>query len=275
VVTDQVVGQVDLHVHSTVSADGTSSIADHARRAAELGLAEVGLCEHLDLDPRDRTCGYLDPARYDWEIDAARRLVPGVRLRQGIEITYQAALESDIRGRLDGRPWDFVIASVHLLDYADGWTSVSEARAVGDYFATARNARPICPTLKSCCGLYERYGRCGGSPGPGQTLRVTRYGWFDPSAFADGSGQSCARQRSRDGTEISACRLQPPGEPYPGLTVLRWFRELGGEILTPGSDAHQVNDLGAGTAEATELARAAGFRAVASFEARKVLWIDL
>jgi histidinol phosphatase-like PHP family hydrolase len=50
-VTDQLVGRVDLHVHSTVSADGSSSIADHARRAVVLGLAEVGLCEHLDLDP--------------------------------------------------------------------------------------------------------------------------------------------------------------------------------------------------------------------------------
>jgi len=31
--------------------DGASSIADHARRAARLGLAGVGFCEHVDLDP--------------------------------------------------------------------------------------------------------------------------------------------------------------------------------------------------------------------------------
>jgi len=46
---------IDLHVHSTCSADGGSSIADYARRAQELSLAEVGLCEHADFDPRDRS----------------------------------------------------------------------------------------------------------------------------------------------------------------------------------------------------------------------------
>ena len=39
---------VDLHVHSTCSADGASSIAEHALRAESLGLVEVGLAEEVD-----------------------------------------------------------------------------------------------------------------------------------------------------------------------------------------------------------------------------------
>ena len=68
---------------------------------------------------------------------------------------------------------------------------------------------------------------------------------------------------------------QSPGEPYPGLTLLRWYREAGGEILTTGSDAHHVDDLGAGLAEAMAMARQAGFRAIATYERQRVRWIDL
>ena len=37
------------------------------RQAAASGFAEVGFCEHVDLDPRDWDCGYLDLARYAQE----------------------------------------------------------------------------------------------------------------------------------------------------------------------------------------------------------------
>jgi histidinol-phosphatase (PHP family) len=78
------------------------------------------------------------------------------------------------------------------------------------------------------------------------------------------------------GLEINTSGLrQAPGEPYPASTVLRWYREAGGEVLTVGSDAHQAGDLGAGIADAQDLARAAGFRAVASFCQRRIQWIAL
>ena len=85
---------LDLHVHSTCSCDGVSSVAEHARRAQSAGLVEVGFCEHVDFDPRDPGYNTFDPARYDREIAAARAATPGVRLRQGVEITYQAGREA-------------------------------------------------------------------------------------------------------------------------------------------------------------------------------------
>ena len=97
---------VDLHVHSDCSDDGVSSITEYARRAVEMGLAEVGFCEHVDLDPRDCGYGYLEPGRYDQEIAAARAHVSNVRLRQGIEIAYQASREDEVRAWLEGHEWD-------------------------------------------------------------------------------------------------------------------------------------------------------------------------
>jgi histidinol-phosphatase (PHP family) len=269
---------MDLHVHSICSADGASAIADYAQRAAELGLAEVGFCEHADFDPRDRSFDYLDPARYARELSAARATTPAVRLRQGVEITYQASLEHEIRTWLSTWTWDYVVASVHLVEYVDGWTMISEPRAVEGYFSSHSQRQAYVPYFEELLraaqsglgdllghfDLVKRYG-------------AGQYGPLEPTDFEE-EIRAVLRAAMEGGTglEINTSGLrQSPGEPYPALTVLRWYRELGGEILTIGSDAHHADQLGYGVAEALGLARAAGFQAVTTFEARKPYWIDL
>lgn len=269
---------VDLHVHSTCSGDGVSTLAEHARRAAELGLAEVGFCEHQDFDPRDRSYLFLDPARYDAEIEAARQAVPSVRFRQGIEITYQASLEALIRAWLAEYEWDYVVASVHLVDYDDTWAMISEPHAVGAYFETHSQRQAYVPYFEELLRAVESgLGDVLGHLDLVKRYGAAHYGPFQPTDFED---EICAVLHAAVargvGLEINTSGLrQAPGEPYPALTVLRWYRDLGGELLTVGSDAHRAADLGAGIPEALDLARQAGFRAIATFEAREVRWIDL
>lgn len=270
--------RVDLHVHSTCSGDGVSSIAEYARRAAALEWLELGFCEHADFDPRDQGYSHLIPSDYARQVAHARALVPEVQLRQGVEVTYQACLEDEIRSWLAVRTWDYVVASVHLVDYADGWAIVSEPGSTGAYFATHSQRQAFLPYFEELLraaqsglgdvlghfDLVKRYG-------------VAYYGPFEPAAFEE-EIRAVLRTMIEQGMglEINTSGLrQSPGEPYPALTVLRWYRELGGEILTAGSDAHQARDLGAGISEALALAQEAGFRAVATFEQRRVHWIDL
>ena len=271
-------GLVDLHVHSTCSVDGGSSIEEYARQAEVVGLAEVGYCEHVDLDPRDMGYGYMDPARYDREVAAARAAVPSVRLLQGVEITYQSGMEEAVQAWQEGHAWDYVVASVHMVDYDDGWAIISEPGAMGAYFASHSQRQAYGPyyaellrAAKSGLGdvlghldLVKRFG-------------VRQYGPLDPAAF-EGEIREILRAAAQRGMglEINTSGLrQSPGEPYPALTVLRWYRELGGEVVTVGSDAHHAEDLGRGIPEALVMAQEAGFRAIATFEARRVRWIDL
>jgi histidinol-phosphatase (PHP family) len=269
---------VDLHVHSSCSEDGVWSIAEYARRARDLELAEIGFCEHADFDPRDRGYDSQDLARYDRELEAARAAVPGVQLRQGVEITYQAYLEDEIGTWLTGHPWDYVVASVHLVDYADGWAIISEPRGMGAYFTTHNQRQAYIPYFEE----LQRAAQSGMADVLGHFDLVKRYGVreygpFDPTAFEEEIRATLiAAVENGVGLEINTSGLrQLPAEPYPALTVLRWYRALGGEILTVGSDAHHTDDLGAGIAEALELARAAGFQAIATYKARQLLWIDL
>ena len=68
---------------------------------------------------------------------------------------------------------------------------------------------------------------------------------------------------------------------YNGRTLAEWrpwlvlYRELGGEILTVGSDAHVPETIGAGVNAAYDLIRAAGFRYITVYEGRKPRFVKL
>ena len=269
---------VDLHVHSTCSGDGVSSIREYARQAEVLGLAEIGYCEHVDFDPRDEGYGNFDPGRYDQEMAAARAAVDQVRLRQGIEITYQSNREEELVAWLVRQSWDYVVASVHLVDYTDGWAIISEPGAMGAYFASHTQRQAYGPYFaESLRAAQSGLGDVLGHLDLVKRYGVRQYGPLDPVVFEEEIREILrAAAHSGMGLEINTSGLrQSPGEPYPALTVLGWFRELGGEILTAGSDAHHADDLGGGITEALAMAKEAGFRAIATFEERRVKWIDL
>jgi histidinol-phosphatase (PHP family) len=270
--------RVDLHVHSTCSGDGASSIAEYARRAAALGWGEVGFCEHVDFDPRDQDHDYLVPSDYTRQITHARAQAPEVQLRQGVEIAYQACREDEIRTWLAAQTWDYVVASVHLVDYTDGWAIISEPDSTGAYFATHSQRQAFLPYFEELLRAAQSgLGDVLGHFDLVKRFGVAYYGPFEPAAFEEEIRSVLHKMVEQGiGLEINTSGLrQLPGESYPALTVLRWYHELGGEILTAGSDAHQAGDLGAGISEALALAKEAGFRALATFERRRVHWIDL
>ena len=72
------------------------------------------------------------------------------------------------------------------------------------------------------------------------------------------------------------CNTSKGGSPrLPEGDILRRYRELGGEIITLGSDAHTPECVGAGIREAQELLRECGFRYVCTFRERKPIFHKL
>ena len=68
---------------------------------------------------------------------------------------------------------------------------------------------------------------------------------------------------------------QKIGRPLPDLPLVKRYRELGGELVTLGSDAHTTADLGRGIAEGMEMLREAGFRYFTVYERHKPLLLPL
>lgn len=78
------------------------------------------------------------------------------------------------------------------------------------------------------------------------------------------------------GIEINTSGLrQSPKETMPGEDVLELYHELGGEILTMGSDSHHALDVSKGLEVALENPQKAGFRYLTLFNKRKPEFIKI
>ena len=74
--------------------------------------------------------------------------------------------------------------------------------------------------------------------------------------------------------EINTSGVDRCGDFLPGLAYLKRFKELGGEIVTVGSDAHDVRRVGQYTLQACEMLKEV-FGYVCTFEDRKPIFHKL
>jgi histidinol-phosphatase (PHP family) len=262
---------VDCHLHTAAfSGDAEATLGGFIARAHELQLDLLTTTEHVDFDPGDSCYGYYDEARHRAQRECVRaRSFGQLKVLIGVEVDYQVQYEAEVRSFLEGAAYDLVVGSVHYARdefiFARSFFDAPEQRNYKAYFDQA--LRAVHSGLFDVFGhldIVKRYG-------------VEHYGPFQPARYAepiDALLRACVETGT--GVEINTSGYRgPPGEPFPSLPVLRRYRELGGELLTVGSDAHAVKDLSRDVPLALELAACAGFRAIAVFVDRQPQWLPI
>lgn len=261
---------VDTHFHSQHSGDSRETLSSLCQRALQLGLTHICPTEHADFDPQDPYYNNLNIDAYSRDLEACRaQLDERVIVLQGAEMDYQPRFDARVRGFLARHALDFVIGSIHYVDGFFVADTLLEAydqdTAYRRYFDAVRAA--------AASGLFDVLGHL-------DLLKrhaTRRWGPFDASRYT-GEIEAILQAAVETGTglEINTSGLrQAPAETYPGLETLWRYRQLGGEVLTVGSDAHQAADLGRNIHDGLELARAAGFKAIVVFVGRQPQWLDI
>lgn len=266
---------LDMHTHSSFSPDAEDSALAMCERAAELGMKAYSLTDHCDINYWYPTSHYFGDTtdvidaemygsgKYALESIAEQMLLKekmsgrlyfsiGVEMGQplsNIEKAEQLASEPGL---------DFIIGSHHMnkgvhdfyyLKY-DEMTEAEINRLLTDCFAQ---------TLEMC--KWGRFDVLGHLTYPLRYI-CGEYGiHIDISDHIEIIREIfCTLISNGKGIEINTSGLrQKYGVTFPSLDLIKLYRELGGEILTIGSDAHHVSDIGAGIREGIELAKAAGF----------------
>ena len=261
---------VDCHFHSEPSCDSRAPLAALCQQALHLGLSYLCPTEHADFDPQDICYGHLNVNAYSQAVADCRAQSAGhLTLLKGIEIDYQPRFDAEVRDFLAQHTFDFVMGSVHYADglyVGDGLLEAYDPdTAYRRYFDAVRQA--------AASGLFDVIGHLDVLKRYG----IPRWGGFDPRRYAheiDAILQAAVETGT--GLEINTSGLrQAPGQTYPCLETLRRYRELGGKVLTLGSDAHQVANLGQNIHHGLALARAAGFKAIAVFVERQPHWLNI
>nr|HID13954.1 histidinol-phosphatase HisJ family protein [Anaerolineae bacterium] len=263
----------DYHIHTRFSRDSDTEMAAACEAAIARGLNEIAFAEHADFEPLDVCCGFFRPAAYLSEIERCRRKY-GDRLtiRAGVEVGEGHVYRDQAVALLETHEFDFVLGSLHWVDgrlhcderYFAGRTldeglrayfeELAHLAAEADYdvlahFDTVRRA------------AYRAFGlkRLDYAPYEETIRRILR------TLVERGKGLEVNTVTYRRGM----------GDPSPPLQILRWYRELGGEIITIGSDAHKPDTIGSCLDVALEMAQAAGFSRLATFEKRRASWLEI
>jgi len=240
------------------------------RQAMRLGFSHACPTEHADFHPPDPCYGRLDMVTYSRALAACRQKFAGqMVVLQGIEVDYQSRYDGAVRAFLAQHSVDFAIGSTH---YADGHFVVDALLEAYDadtayrrYFQAVRET--AASGLFDVLGhldLLKRYG-------------IPRWGSYSRRPYVDDIEAILqAAVGSGTGLEINTSGLrQAPAETFPDLHTLRRYRELGGEIVTLGSDAHQPAHVGQHIHQGLALAQVAGFKAIAVFIERTPHWLDI
>ncbi len=133
-------GLVDYHLHSHFSPDGQEDILAICQKAQDLGLAEICLTDHADFDPHDWGYGNYKYETLQAQIAQVRARFDqnSLRIGFGVEVSYEARHEDEIRQFLDGKEFDLVLGSVHraggLSLEGELYEGRPEEEAVGLYF---------------------------------------------------------------------------------------------------------------------------------------------
>jgi len=253
---------LDSHLHTDLSPDSDVPIDAYAALAVEQGIAELAITDHVDFDARDPAYDYATFDDRERSVrEAAERWAPrGVLIRFGAELTYNRSWEADLRAHLARHAYDFTIGSVH--DWPD---SPYVPGRVATWAADRSLDEALAPYLAEIAaaagsGLFDAIGHL-------DVVRRYLHGTFSaPEIFgAVELFEPALRALVDSGTALelnSSGYRHPAGEAYPGPPLVARYRELGGQRVTAGSDAHRKGHFAWGLEAGYRVLAEAGFTAL-------------
>ena len=252
----------DFHMHSKVSFDGEDQGADMLRAAEEAGLKEICFTDHLDYDP----LGKMEGLAFDTQVyNAAYNSLcsAAVKVRRGMEFGMLPDNRAQFEEDLQRRQFDFVLGSVHFVDGLDVY--FPEYWAGKTVFQGER--RYLEQTL-ACVQAHDSFDVLGHLTyiSKARANPVHRPVPYDAhQELIDGILEELVRKDK--GLEINTSGMDRCGVYLPDAEHLLRFKELGGKIVTVGSDAHNSQRVGQHCKEACALVKEI-FGYVCTFENR-------
>lgn len=255
----------DFHMHSTLSYDSQSSLRDMVLAAQARNLLEICFTEHWD----DIVGDDKHPEHFSIDAYAAahRELEPSITVRRGIEVGLLSDNQKSVQAAVRQYPFDYVIGSVHCvgnedLYFPNFWKdkSVQEAEQLYLEYTLA------------CVQKHTEYDVLG-------HLTYISKAPFHPShtQVSLSTHKELIAEILRTlaqkgkGLEVNTSGLRVCDDYLPSMEFVRLFRDLGGEIITVGSDAHIPDHVGMHTGQAIhEIAAIFGY--VCTFARRQPIF---
>lgn len=263
----------DVHMHSQFSGDSNAPLESMISSAIEKNLGGICFTDHLDIDyPDDPELFLLDLPNYTSSIAALRdKYANTFPIRLGIELGLQPHLGELHKDILSQYPFDFVIGSSHVVHgfdpyYPKFYEGREEKSCYREYFES------ILENIQAFHD-FDVYGHIDYIVRYGPT-RNEHYNWKDYQDIIDEILRLLIQKGK--GIEINTGGFKYGLEhPNPTEAILARYKELGGEILTLGSDAHAPEHIAYDFHKIPAILAESGFKYFTVFKNRKPEFVKL
>lgn len=261
----------DQHTHSYFSMDSESNIDLMCEKAIEMGLSELAITDHLDINTNELLKN-LEPifdheGAYNALCEARERYKGRLKVSVGVELG-QAHDDPDFaRSIVEKYSYDQVIGSLHNL------------RGMPDFYLMAFYKI----TGRQCNMFLAQYYK--------ELEEIVDIGCFDtlahityPMRYFKEGGHNLSLENHIPAIrrifekiidkgialEVNTSGYRKElGCPLPDYDILKIYHDMGGRLLTVGADAHYVDDIGADVERTYTELKKIGFTHIASFTQRR------
>lgn len=273
---------VDYHIHSSCSFDCEFTMLEMAKAAYTRDIKDICFTDHLSVTGEQGM--FIGPEEFDLPKKQAKQYAAclesaPIDMKIGLGIELEHINDDPARAkRIYGMPeYDFVLGALHKLCGHE------------DFYYMSYSSR------EQCYNLYDKY--------LDELIEMTEIGAFDAVAHIG----YCARYMSRDkldvelkyhdfpgkidtllsliiekgkGIELNCSNLLGSGgqiikTSFPSPEIIARYKELGGDIITIGSDAHDISAAGMGIREGMRLLYELGFNYFTVYKKRKPEFIRI
>ena len=268
----------DAHTHSDNSFDAKSTVEEMCDSAAKKGFYAIAITDHCEA-PFIRL-GYNEefgdfseriPLSYSETKKAQKKFGEKIKVLCGIELGEPMHDSECTKRALSFGDFDFVLASLHNL------------RNMDDFYFIDFNKCSVSEILKLYFDELAETASFSDFDSLAHLTYPLRYIFEKTGEYPDLSPYQDVIDdiyktliSNKKALEINTSGLfKPSGRTLPDEFQLKRYRELGGKLITIGSDAHSCSAVGNGIEEGIRLARKCGFESYTIFEKRRPITIPI
>ncbi len=271
---------IDYHIHTRHSVDAQGTLNEYAKQALKLGLKEICITNHCELDParNDNLIRLEDeklPLCRENLLTFAEEIFQikdyyqkrGLKIKFGLEVGYFTGVGRRLREIIYGLQLDYLLAGIHCLDHI----CIDSSKECERYFSQKCVDDLLFNYHKTLKELVESKD----FDAVAHLDVYKKYGFQFYGEKIKKIPEDILRQvfksMSKNGIalEINTAGLRRYGEFYPSGDIMKIANEEGIELVTIGSDCHRIEDLGKGIREAIEYAHFYNLKYLLTFEGRR------
>lgn len=253
----------DMHTHSQFTTDSSMTLDGAFETALETGLAGIAFTEHLDIDYKYHEDEYF--IRYDEYFKTLREcqanLEGKLELVRGVEVGIQPHVIEETLAQIKDLPYDYILGSTHLIHrrdpYREGYfDGLTKKEAYEEYLGVIlENIQSF--RMFDVLAHFDYIVRNAPYPDPQLTYKE----------FPDHM-DAILKFLAEDGHGLEVNTSTYSIVPL-DTDILKRYKELGGEIVTIGSDAHVKENVARLFPEHLEIIKSCGFPYVAHYKNRR------